>query len=441
MKTLIVVILVLAHGTSFADDKPVTDAKADVPRAIFDYVERPEPDFAWKLLRKNDRDNGRVYQLQVTSQKWHGIVWKHAVEVYEPKRLTFARHALLFVTGGSRPKAPDDDDIKYGLKLAAMCGARIVMLHQVPNQPLFDGRTEDDLITETWLKYLKTGDKTWPLLFPMVKSAVKTMDAVQALAKTEWAEPIDHFVITGASKRGWTSWLTPVVDKRVVATAPIVIDVLNFRAQMKHQLDTWGKFSEQIVDYSSKGLIKRPGEKESVREVELRQMMDPFTYRKQLKLPKLLIVATNDPYWVVDAMNLYWDELEGDKYILQVPNAGHGLKGGCEGALVTLSVFFRHMTGSKKLPRVGWAFSQSDGELRLAMNSDHTPKKMTLWTARSADLDFRDEKWESTVIAGTGKEGVGIVETPKSGHVAMFGELEFEFQGEPWSLSTLVYRR
>jgi PhoPQ-activated pathogenicity-related protein len=435
--------LLLAVGVadSVRANDPATPASAGIPQAIYRYVARPEPDFAWKQLQKVDLDAGTVFQLEVTSQKWHDIVWKHAVEVYEPKRLVFPRHALIFVDGGSRRSPPDEGDIKLGLKLAGLCGARVVMLRQVPNQPLFDGRKEDDLITETWLRYLKTGDETWPLLFPMVKSAVKTMDAVQELAKAEWAEPIDHFVITGASKRGWTSWLTPVVDQRVVGTAPIVIDVLNFRAQMKHQLQTWGDFSEQIIDYTSKGLIKRPGEKESSREVALRRMMDPFTYRRQLSLPKLLIVGTNDPYWVVDSMNLYWDDLVGSKYIRQVPNAGHGLSGGREGALTTLAVFFRYVAAGKDLPRLSWKFSQNDRQLTLSVTTDATAAKVRLWTARSSDLDFRNEQWESASIDLKEGKAVASVAVPESGHVALFGEVEFDFQGVPWSLTTLVYRR
>jgi PhoPQ-activated pathogenicity-related protein len=418
------------------------DSATEIPDAINRYVSRPEPDFAWEKIETVETPAGRVHHLRVTSQKWHGILWKHGVEIYEPKKLVYPRHALIFVTGGSQPpKAPGNDDMKRGSQLAALCGARVVMLHQVPNQPLFKGRKEDDLISDTWLKFLETGDDSWPLLFAMAKSAVKTMDAVQELSKAEWKQPIEHFVITGASKRGWTSWLTPVVDQRIVGTAPIVIDVLNFRAQMKHQLDSWGEFSVQIVDYTSKGLVKRPDETESPREVQLRRMMDPFTYRKQLTLPKLLIVGTNDPYWVVDSMNLYWDELVGDRYIRQVPNAGHGLEGGRDGALTTLAVFFRHIASGDRLPRFTWKSSNGDGHLKLAMKCEPAPSKVRLWTARSKDLDFRDDRWESANVDRNGGSPVCSVKIEKSGHVAMFGEVEFDFQGRPWSLTTLVYRQ
>ena len=52
-------------------------------------------------------------------------------------------------------------------------------------------------------------DPTWPALLPMVKSAVRAMDTVQKHLSSldTGALNIKHFVISGGSKRGWTTWM------------------------------------------------------------------------------------------------------------------------------------------------------------------------------------------------------------------------------------------
>ncbi len=429
--------LLIACTSSAAAAEP----DAAIPDALQRYVDRPEPDYGWELLATHETEHGTVHELLLVSQKWQDIVWKHSLLVYEPPRIDHPEHMLLMVTGGRTGRRPDQDDMQLGLKLAALCGARIATLHQVPNQPLLGDRVEDDLITETWLKYLETGDETWPLLFPMVKSAVKAMDALTEFSADRWETEVKGFVMTGASKRGWTSWLTPVADKRVIATAPLVIDTLNFPVQMQYQLDTWGDYSEQIHDYTSKGLVRPEGEPRTPREEQLWQMMDPYTYRSVLKLPKLLVNGTNDPYWVVDAMNNYWNDLEGPKFILQVPNAGHGLDGGRESALTTVAVFFRHAAMGRSLPAMSWAPSNSGGRLKLQVQSDPRPVDARLWSAVSSTKDFRKSEWTSAPLQERDQDYEGSLELPDRGHGAVFGELQFDFSGLVYSLTTQVFRQ
>ena len=191
---------------------------------------------------------------------------------------------------------------------------------KVPNQPLYEGRKEDDLIAHTFEKYLESEDSGWLLLFPMVKSATQAMTALTQFTQQELAQKIDNFVITGASKPyGWTSWLTAAVDPRIKATIPLVIDVLNMPAQMEYQKATWGQYSEQINDYTERGLQDVLGTGE---EKSLTALVDPYSYRTQLTMPKLSVIGTNDPYWVLDALNIYWDDLAKPNYVLYVPNSG-----------------------------------------------------------------------------------------------------------------------
>jgi PhoPQ-activated pathogenicity-related protein len=170
-------------------------------------------------------------------------------------------------------------------------------------------------------------------------------------------------------------------------------------------------------------------------------MMDPYTYRSLLTLPKLLIVGTNDPYWTVDAMSLYFDDLAGPKSIRQVPNAGHSLDGGRDGALVTLAAFFRHVVTQTPLPTLAWEFHNSPERLRLQWTSDAAPRSARLWQARSATLDFRKAQWEPTDMTAREQSFAAEVLRENGAHAALFGELQFRFEELDFSLTTLVFRR
>src|SRR5210317_456147 len=73
------------------------EPEGHIPRALFDYLDRDEKVFDWKLNGKQELEQGMVYDLDLTSQQWHEIVWKHALTVCEPKQLLYPKHVLLFV--------------------------------------------------------------------------------------------------------------------------------------------------------------------------------------------------------------------------------------------------------------------------------------------------------------------------------------------------------
>src|SRR5690606_36031181 len=115
---------------------------------------------------------------------------------------------------------------------------------------------------------------SWPLLFPMVKAATKAMDAVQEFSEQVLDHEVREFLISGASKRGWVTWLSAATgDSRIRAIAPMVIDVLNMPVNLKYQMESYGEYSEQIQDYVKLGIVQGIGT-ESGRK--LATMIDPY---------------------------------------------------------------------------------------------------------------------------------------------------------------------
>jgi PhoPQ-activated pathogenicity-related protein len=346
---------------------------------------------------------------------------------------------LLYNTGGD----PGTKSTVIGLYIAQKAAMPVAFLYNVPKQPLFGGKKEDALIAETFVRFLDSEDATWPLLFPMVKSVVRGMDAIQQFAAEEFKTDVKKFVITGASKRGWTSWLTAASgDKRVIAIAPMVIDTLNIPEQMKNQVRAFGKPSEMIRDYTLRKLVPiPPGDVAQA----LWKMVDPWSYRSKLTLPKMIINGANDPYWPLDAMNSYWDDLPGKKYVLYVPNAGHNLEEhrangfkDRDRALGTLAAFTYHQVTGTPMPQLDWKHNGSRESVVLTMTSDKPMKTVRLWKATSDTRDFRKSVWTEQGVTSSGQEANVKLSPPATGFAAYFGEAEYEQGGRTFYLSTQI---
>jgi PhoPQ-activated pathogenicity-related protein len=432
-RSMVVLILFAVLGLgSF-----VTPSLADLGR----YVQKPEAQFSWKLKEKivSELSGDQIYDLHFVSQTWQEYAWQHQLQVYQPRAVTPNATMFLWVTGGSARPAY----VSLGMELARKIGAPVAFLYHIPNQPLLENKLrEDDLIAETFVRYLQTRDENWPLLFPMVKSVVKAMDVLQAFGGQEWNERINNFIVSGASKRGWTTWLTAAVDQRVRAIAPVVIDTLNMREQMPRQLKAFGAYSSRLAPYTSRGLVPIPETPEGQR---LLSMVDPWAYRDKLGLPKLIVNGSNDFYWATDALNLYWNDLPGNKWVLYVPNAGHNLQrqDKPESHRLTdlvngLAAFSRHQISGRTMPNLTWKHESVDGKLRLTIEATPPPAAARLWVAQETTRDFRTAKWQEQAVTLSNGRVIGEVTPPAKGHVAFFGELDYEIDGLKYQLSTQV---
>lgn len=426
IKTL---VLIAFAGALFAFEFPKPTAGVTPSTALESYLNNGDKSFKWEIKDTHTYGDITAYEVLLTSQKWREHTWKHQLSVLVPKEVNYDG-ALLFITGGSvkngEPNWNGRDD-KFNRAISTLATANkavVAVLRQTPNQPLYDNLTEDALISYTLHQFKKDGDYTWPLLFPMVKSAVRAMDAVQELGKQTLHKDINRFVVSGASKRGWTTWLTGASDKRAVAIAPMVIDVLNMPVNLDYQMKIWNKYSEQIDDYVKLGIPQTVHSKDGSAVTE---MIDPYSYRKKLTMPKMIFMGTNDEYWTVDAVKNYIGQIPGENYIHYVPNVGHDL-GDKRQALEALSAFFGNTLAKKPYPACQWTFTSTKKgvDLNIKTTADKL-ENVTVWSANSTDMIFQDEKWEGKSLDIKNKDKISLTEAyPASGYRAFYVDLKYK---------------
>ncbi|MEM9351852.1 MAG: PhoPQ-activated protein PqaA family protein [Planctomycetota bacterium] len=435
--------LVVACSLSVGAVRAAEFDLAAAATALSEYVQRPDESFAWKKVHGGQVGGADYAELTLTSQTWRGVAWKHQLFVIKPKSLDPAgKQALLYITGGSWDEGLESQDRDYGLpavagrfaELAETLRSPLAVLLQVPHQPMFEGKYEDQIIAHTFREFLRSGESDWPLLAPMTKAAVRGMDAVQQFCIEEWSHELEGFTVTGASKRGWTTWLAASQDERVKALAPMVIDVLRMDAQLDYHVECWGDHSSKISDYTELGLhkyLRTPGGQ------ALQGIVDPWSYRERITQPKWVILGTNDRYWPVDAANLYWDGLRGPKRLLNVPNNRHGLTDLVRVA-GAVNALHQSVAGDASLAEVRWEFEESGGVVRLRMECDREPKLVQTWRAQTGDRDFRGALWTATVCEAAQGGYVAELPVPGSGHAAIFGEAVFDELDLPYYVSTTI---
>ena len=398
------------------------------------YLNRTDPDYRWQVTKILHEPWGTVGYYELISQNWRGHRWTHHLVLVSPHSIRNPDIAFLRIAGDGN----GETHIKSLKILAERSGAVAAALMNVPNQPFYEDRREDALIAYSFNQYLKTGDDTWPMLFPMVKSVVKAMDTIQDIVKLEHNQQINRFVVSGASKRGWTTWLAAAVDKRIAAIAPMVIDTLNMKAQLQWSEQIYGHQSTKIKDYTELNLHTKM---DSEAMQQLRSWVDPYAYIQRFTMPKLLLLGTNDPYWTVDSLRHYWNNLPEPKLIYQTPNAGHNLNGGDQ-ALQTLAAFFELIADKKPLPKIAWQFSKvANNQYNAQVDSNEHASAIRLWSAYSDDRDFRDNQWTAqplTITSGSSHAKASIP-LPPSGYQAYLMEVELKTDtGHPYKLSTQV---
>lgn len=384
-----------------------------------DYVNKPDPTYSWKLIKTVPSDKSTVYILNLTSQTWMDRsfssrpVWWHYMVITVPKVLQRPSFALLNLVEG---RNSDGIPKPTPSQLAEVSGTVAVDLLQIPDQPIVfpsdpahESRVENGLIAFTWQVFLESNGSNPEVLIhlPMTKAAVRGMDAVQEFLRQQQVQVPEKFVVSGISKRGWTTWLTAAVDtKRVVAIMPIVYDLINMPKSMMSMFQSLGGWTFALYDLYMEGIT---GFLTTPQFQALSNIVDPYVYFDRYRNTKIFqIQGADDEFLSPDNEDFFWNELQNatdGSFLKRIRNVGHAIYG----YAVSLQSFYLEICDNDTLPLMTWTRTSNvtHGQLVATVstaNGRPKPIGVTVYQARTVNgtkRDFRlhvlDTKTESII--------------------------------------------
>merc|ERR1711962_525996 len=321
-----------------------------------EYVLKEDGAYSWfdtghrlRVDATEGRGGWTGYFLNFTSQQWltSDLVsrseWWHILVVVVPDQLSTTDETLLWIgSGGNKDPLPDlaDYDLLVAGGIATTNHVVTAALFQVPNanivfaeDPEQASRSEDAIIAFTWWKLAMdpSAGPAYILQLPMAKAGVKALDTVENFLTSATAPPEiqalelnpTHHIVSGASKRGYSTWHVAAVDPRVIAMVPIVMDELNFAENVQHHYRSLGGWSFVLEDYWHMNLTMMFNEPEMQLVFDI---VDPFVYRERIILPKLVCNTADDEFFLPDNIRWWWHDMP-DKDLMNrfvtLPNSDH----------------------------------------------------------------------------------------------------------------------
>jgi PhoPQ-activated pathogenicity-related protein len=163
----------------------------------------------------------------------------------------------------------------------------------------------------------------------------------------------------------------------------------------------------------------------------LMKIEEPYEYRDRLTIPKLILNASGDQFFLPDSSQFYFDDLKGEKHLRYVPNAAHSMDK--SDALETLHAFYSAVVAGTPRPEVKWTF-EKDGSIKVV--TKQLPSSVQLWQAvnpkaRNFRLDTIGPAYTNTPLQPSGPNTwVGTVKAPPAGWTAFFVEMTFPGPGK-----------
>jgi PhoPQ-activated pathogenicity-related protein len=191
-----------------------------------------------------------------------------------------------------------------------------------------------------------------------------------------------------------------------------------------------------VKDYVESGVMDW---KDTPEYKKLLAIEDPYSYRDRYTMPKFMIYAAGDQYFLPDSSRYYFDDLRGEKYLRYIPNTDHGLRN--TDARESSLAYYEAFLAGKPRPQFSWKF-EANGDIRVI--SKTKPDAVKLWQATNPESrDFRlmtiGPAYKSSDLQEQGGAYVAHAPAPAKGYTAYFVEMTYPSGGKyPFKFTTAV---
>ncbi len=386
---LLLILLILICGLLLAYQWAVSKPAEQQGELSFDF-NIGEGDY--RLLRNKtiELPNGSVRMIiaEFKSVEWGGSTWTHTMIYLEPQP---PRSNLALLTAGGFGPNPNAT-FRYIVRFSLASGVPVAIITKVPNTP--PGMDESLLLALSNVRALKTGDLRLSLLYPMAQAYIKAASLVEKLAP----HPPSGFVISGGSKRGWTTWIVARHDPRVVALIPRSFNVADIALVKEAQLDAYGELrggSKFFRSAAGEGnLTSLPGYHGFLQEY------NPVSWINEVKdKPILVIMGTNDELFP-PGLEATYIHLHPNIHVAYLPNASHTGVHGLEETWATIFSFIKHIEEERPWPEVGIDVERIGNVLAVNASAQGAPDSLMLVYAEPSRVgeryaDYTGSVWRS----------------------------------------------
>ena len=187
-------------------------------------------------------------------------------------------------------------------------------------------------------------DPMWLTNIVMVKAAAQCIKATEEFLETRGIIKTNGWVISGASKRGWTALLLGSANQtisgvKVVGLAPLVPIMPDLKKAIHRQWQSYGGYSWAFKDYMNTGICHDMDGEEME---EVYKIVDPLSYMDRLEgIPKLIIMSSDDEFMQFDWTNIWYDQMKGESHLQIVANSEHTMITGIMPSLTSIGSFVR----------------------------------------------------------------------------------------------------